>query len=302
MSDYSDAIVAEYLRRLEHAAATLAPDRRTELVGEIAEHIAHARAAGEVTDEAGLRDLLDRLGEPDDIVAEARESEPEAPPFNPYTGPYAPPVQQFRTPGIGLEIGAVLLMTLGSLVPFVGWLAGAVLLWASRRFTVGEKILATLVVPGGPFTILFVGGLMGGQSCSSSSTTDGAGNFVQGPTTCSGFAFPPWLGVPLLIIALVGPFVIGGFLLRRAGARASLEAPIPVFAPAPGTPRWGGLEIAAVLLLSVGGFVVPFLAPIGGLVCAWISPAWTTTEKWVATAIASLMLLLPIAGLVALRL
>jgi hypothetical protein len=299
VTDYSDAIVAEYLRRLDHAAAAvLAADRRTELVGEIADHITTARTSGQTADEAGVRELLDRLGDPEDIVAAARESDPEAAPPPAYGGPYAPPAPRYRKPGIGLEIAAVLLLTIGSLIPFVGWLAGAILLWASRRFRLGEKILATLVVPGGPFTVLIVGGLMGGQQCSTYSTTDSAGNSVQGPTTCNGFAFPPWLGIPLLLVALVGPFVIGGILLRRASARAALEPGVPVYGPA-GPAVWGGLEIAAVLLLSVGSFILPGVGPIAGLVCAWMSTQWTTTEKWVATALASLMLAIPLVGLIA---
>src|SRR5450631_514090 len=91
MTDYSEAIVAEYLRRLDAAAAALPPDRRTELVAEIAEHIAHARASGQAADEAGLRELLDRLGEPEDIVAEARDADTDGPPFGPNPGAYGGP-------------------------------------------------------------------------------------------------------------------------------------------------------------------------------------------------------------------
>jgi len=125
MTDYSDAVVAEYLRRLDVAAAPLPPDRRTELVAEIAEHIAHARASGQAPDEATLRELLDRLGEPDDIVAEARDEGSDGPPPPGYPagygqGPYQVPVQHFRRPSIALEVGAVVLMTVGSLIPFVG--------------------------------------------------------------------------------------------------------------------------------------------------------------------------------------
>ena len=305
MTDYSGAIVGEYLRRLDVAASALPPDRRAELIAEIADHISHARTSGQIGDEAGLRELLDRLGEPEDIVSEARDPEPDRPGSGPYGAtPYPGPGQRMRTPGIGLEIAAVALMTIGSIIPFIGWLAGAALLWACRRFTLPEKILATLVVPFGPFTILIFGTLAGGQTCSTTDSTDSAGNLITGPTTCTGFAFPPWLGIPLLLAAVIGPFVIGGILLKRASDRAAMEPPVPVFAPAgaSGPSRWGGLEIAAVLLLSVGGFLLPFVGPIAGLVCAWISTAWTSTEKWVATTIASLALAIPLVALVTLRL
>jgi hypothetical protein len=310
MTDYSDAIVAEYLRRLDIAASPLPPDRRTELVVEIGEHIAYARASGQAGDEAALRELLDRLGDPHDIVAEAREDPPTDPAGYPRPGAYGPPPdafgappQHFRKPRIGLEITAVILMTIGSIIPLLGWLAGAVLLWASRRFTIGEKLLATLVVPGGPFVALYVLGI-DSQSCSASSLTDSAGNTIQGPTTCTGFALPTWLGLPVLVVAVVAPFVVAGILLRRAGGRAALEPPVPVFGPPPvsGPSRWGALEVAAVLLLGIGGFILPLVGPVAGLVCAWLSSAWTTTEKWVATGVAALALLVPLLGLLAVRL
>ena len=50
------------------------------------------------------------------------------------------------------------------------------------------------------------------------------------------------------------------------------------------------------------GLVLP--AEIGvelaGLVCAWLSDQWTRTEKWIATAIASTCLIVPIVAAVAL--
>jgi len=299
MTDYSDAIVAEYLRRLDVAAAPLPLDRRSELVGEIADHIAQARSSGQAADEASLRELLDRLGEPAEIVAEARDGEADAGGFGGGADPFGPTpaaqVQQLRSPRIGLEIAAVAMLTVGSIIPLLGWLTGAVLLWASRRFTLAEKVLATLVVPGGPFAaVLLVGA--SGQTCTSSDATGTAAT-----TTCTGFALPLWLGLPVLVAAVVGPFVVGGILLKRAGERAALEAPVPVLGPPSdaGNSRWGALEVAAVLLLAVGGLVVPLAAPAAGLVCAWLSGAWTTTEKWVATAIAALVLIVPLLGLLA---
>ena len=32
--------------------------------------------------------------------------------------------------------------------------------------------------------------------------------------------------------------------------------------------------------------MIPIAGPVAGLVCTWLSQAWTTAEKWVATAIA----------------
>ncbi len=57
---------------------------------------------------------------------------------------------------------------------------------------------------------------------------------------------------------------------------------------------WGPLEIMAVVLLVVGTFVIPVIGPLAGLVCAWLSPAWTRGEKWVATALSSGAILLAV--------
>ena len=179
----------------------------------------------------------------------------------------------------------------------LGWLVGVVLVWASRRWTVGEKLLATLVFPGGPvFAIFLAGSVTATQSCSSSSETAGLGGPAIGTPvetcTTTGFSLPPWLGVPLFVAWVVLPVVVAGVLLMRARRRADAEPPIAVD-PATAK-RWGGLEIAAVLLLSVGSFVVPVVAPAAGLVCAWLSDHWTRREKWIATAICSLVLVVPL--------
>jgi hypothetical protein len=68
----------------------------------------------------------------------------------------------------------------------------------------------------------------------------------------------------------------------------------------PAGPRWGGLEIVAVVGLVVGSYVVPVIGTVVGLVCAWMSPRWTTRQKSIATAMSVLPLLLLIAGAAAL--
>ena len=286
-----DEVVADYLARLDRAAQVLSPDRRTELVEEIRDHITQARASGDAGDEAAVRTLLDRLGDPDEIVAAAREGDPVVPPV-----PQAWPT---RRPSIGLEICSVLLLTVGSIIPLLGWLIGVVLLWSSRRWTVVDKLMGTLIVPGGPLAIALLAVAVPGQVCSSSSLTQSDGSVVDGATTCTGFTLGPF-GPAILVFWLVAPFVVGGILLRRARLRADREPWVPVTPPS-GSSRWGGLEIAAVLLLGLGSFLIPVVAPIAGLVCAWASTAWTSREKWIATAVVGCGLLLPVVAVVAIR-
>jgi hypothetical protein len=207
-ADTVEQLVTDYLDRLNRAARQLEPGRRAELLAEIREHIDAARAAGAAADEAAVRTMLDRLGEPEEIVAAAAEHNPQA----------AGPVAVRR--GTGLEIAAVLLLTVGSLVPLVLWALGVMLLWASRRWTTREKLVGTLVVPGGPGLALWLAAFAPGEACSS--TIDSAGNVIE--ETCTGFAFPAWIGAPLFATILVAPFIVAGVLLSRARARAAAES------------------------------------------------------------------------------
>jgi hypothetical protein len=80
MKETLDDVVAGYLARVRAAAAGLDPVRREELIDDLREHIATARAELSPETEAGLRTLLDRLGDPAAIVAEASAGEPVATP------------------------------------------------------------------------------------------------------------------------------------------------------------------------------------------------------------------------------
>ncbi len=122
-----------------------------------------------------------------------------------------------------LEWAAVLLLFGGIVFPVLGWLAGVVLLWASGRWTTAEKLLGTLVVPGGlllPVALLVV---VPGETCSTGSFGPVDGPMVTTPETCTGFSLPPAVGIPLLAILLVAPVYVAIRLANRAGRAADLE-------------------------------------------------------------------------------
>ena len=75
MSLDDDQMMADYLERLSAAASALPADRRAELIEEITVHIAEARAAGGAPagDSASMRNILERLGDPADIVRAAAD-------------------------------------------------------------------------------------------------------------------------------------------------------------------------------------------------------------------------------------
>ncbi len=60
--------VKEYLHNLEAELADLPRSRRQELLGEIHEHIDSALAEAPAHEEAEVRNVLDRLGDPADIA------------------------------------------------------------------------------------------------------------------------------------------------------------------------------------------------------------------------------------------
>ena len=194
-----DQLAADYLRRLRRAARTMPRARRRELLDEIAEHIAEARAAGAVP----LQRVLDDLGDPKDIAA---------------TG-------SVRRPLGVREIAAVVLLLIGGFIFLVGWVVGLVLLWASPRWRWPDKLLGTLVWPFGYAGVLY--GLLAGAF---TNAANNAGSFCgYGCTSTSqGGGMPTWLEGVILVAALVPPILVAIWLVLRARwVPDQTEQPIP---------------------------------------------------------------------------
>jgi len=112
-----------------------------------------------------------------------------------------------------------LLLVGGVIVPVAGWLAGAVMLLASRRWTLRDKLAGLLVWPGG--LLLAVGLIVFAPTRECVYVDDSSGRRHGGQ--CTGTAIPAWIGVPLLVLATAGPLVTAVYLSRRArrAARAA---------------------------------------------------------------------------------
>lgn len=136
----ADALVSEYLGRLEAAAQPLPADRRGELIAEVHEHIESALAEAGNRDQVTARNVLERLGPPEEIVA-AETGEGGAP-------TPAPQIVVLERSGWGAtELAAILFLTVGAvLLPVIGPLIGIVLAWASAQWTTRQKSIATLIV------------------------------------------------------------------------------------------------------------------------------------------------------------
>ena len=133
----TDRLVDDYLGRLEKAAAHMQRSRRAELIAEIREHIETALREEEAASEVAVRNVLERLGPPEEIVEAA---EPE---------PIAAPVQTGK-----LEFAALLALVF----PFIGWLAGIALVLVSKAWTNRDKAvgIALALLPALAFLSLAV--------------------------------------------------------------------------------------------------------------------------------------------------
>jgi hypothetical protein len=131
-------LAADYLDRLRRAGRGLPSDRLRELLAEVEAHLSEAIDPG--ASDAQALTVIDRLGEPEAIIA-AEAARPDELPAR--RG--------------GREWAAIVLLLLGGFIFGVGWLAGLVLLWSSRAWTVREKWIGTLVIPGGLATSVVIG-------------------------------------------------------------------------------------------------------------------------------------------------
>ncbi len=153
-----DDLVAGYLGRLVQAARQLPPDRRAEVIDEIADHIEQARAVSEASG-SGLQDVLRRLGEPEAIAAAASDSAPD------FVATFAPPAAMTQSPvgrgprrqrwldlaAVMLTLGSALLAPVSFVLALLGWAVGIVMLLLSPRWPRRAKVLGgvtgTLALP-----------------------------------------------------------------------------------------------------------------------------------------------------------
>ena len=76
MNVHADPQVDDYLRRLDAAASALPAHRRDELISEIRDHLQEGLRQAPAGDETAVRNLLERLGPPEEIAAAAADSAP----------------------------------------------------------------------------------------------------------------------------------------------------------------------------------------------------------------------------------
>jgi hypothetical protein len=246
MTTTVDALVDRYLADLGAELEGLPADRRRELLDEVGEHIAAARATLDAESEAAIRNVLERLGDPADIAAEARER-------------FGVPAMPTRHATPWLEVIALVLLV----IPFLGWVVGVVLVWLSRVWTTRDKLIGTLA--GMSWVVAGLGGL----SMSGGSRAVGSGPL--GPTETS------LLEVVVFVVPFLLPIAAAIYLGIRLRTHAST---------APSSHERSGHDGPWLEVATLFALLIPVLGWVVGVVLLWLSHIWTTREKAIGTLLA----------------
>lgn len=145
-----DQLIERYLERVRVELDDLPADEREEIIDGLQSHIEEAAGSDGTATEADVRNVLDRLGHPQDVAREARTRSHEQ------TVTTAQPVryEPHRTPG-ALEVAAIILTALF-------WPIGVLLAWISGRWKTRDKVVATVVPALTTFMLVLIvlGGLV----------------------------------------------------------------------------------------------------------------------------------------------
>jgi hypothetical protein len=170
-------LVREYLRKLKTQSRVLPRAQRKELLSDIHEHIQTSLAVAPNHDATHTREVLERLGDPGDIVAAASSSD------SAYAG------SRLRQWG---PLGTVLLLQFGAFLCGVGWLTGVLLLWTSQHWRFRDKVIGTALIPGGLATPIFL--TFKPESCT---TTPAVGPVAE--EQCGHIVTTPGLDLAILV-------------------------------------------------------------------------------------------------------
>lgn len=206
MKNQTTPAVDGYMDELNLCLRDLPRGRREEIIGEIRAHIDAALDDAGQQSPAVIATILDQLGSPEEIAAAARID--------------APPQQSRITTRDTITI--LLLLIGGFVLPLIGWIIGVVMLWTSNAWRTRDKILATLLVPGGLLSGVFAVGAIPVYSMSGIETTcrPQDPNFGTGADHCVTTGGPgagTWTLLTIVVIlTIVGPLFTTFWLTRQA--------------------------------------------------------------------------------------
>jgi uncharacterized membrane protein len=130
----ADKLVRRYLAQLDAALRGVDASRRDEILAEVHGHIEEGRTGLNPGDAASVRTLLDKVGDPAAIAAEAG----------------APPPGSRRW-----DAWAPWLIIFGPVASGLGWIAGMLILWTSPTWSRRDQLIATFVPLAGLAALFF---------------------------------------------------------------------------------------------------------------------------------------------------
>ena len=194
----ADKLVRRYMAQLDAALQGVDASRREEILAEVHEHIEQGRDGLDTDDAADVRTLLDRVGDPAAIAAEAGAPSPDSRRWDAW---------------------APWLIIFGPAASGLGWIAGIVILWASPTWSHRDKLIATVVSPAGLVALFF--GLVAALSAAV-----GCPGHAQAGCTARGVTLPLAVAI-LLAVAGLAAHVLPPVHLMRTRRRQRFTLPRP---------------------------------------------------------------------------
>lgn len=221
--DIDNPAIRSYLSAVEARLVQLPADQSEEILFGIREHIADALERGGQTPE----EVLASLGSPDDVLG-GMATQPPA--LHPMSAPQYPPAWQQPLPQPAARppyqsstlwvVATVILLPFGIFLAGVGYLFGLAGLWMGTRWKVWEKIMGTVLFPGGMLGALYATFLPLWNSPVAGSS-DSAEAVAQNPLL-------PGMGLAASSAMLCVPIIVAVYLLvvgLRCGRKLSPATP-----------------------------------------------------------------------------
>jgi hypothetical protein len=195
----ADKLVRRYLAQLDAALRDVDASRREEILADVHEHIDEGRTGLDPDDTASVRALLDRVGDPVAIAAEA-----------------GVPVPGSRR----WDAWAPWLIIFGPVASGLGWIAGMLILWTSPTWSRRDQVIATIVPLAGLVALFFglVAALHAAAGCSGPTTLASTTCTTKGP------ALPLGVAILLVVVGLAAHLLPPIHLMRTRRQQRSTFA------------------------------------------------------------------------------
>jgi HAAS len=187
----ADKLIRRYLAQLDAALRDVDASRRQEILAEVHEHIEEGRTGLDPGDAANVRTLLDKVGDPAAIAAEAG----------------APPPGSRRW-----DAWAPWLIIFGPIASGLGWIAGILILWTSPTWSRRDQLIATFVPLAGLVALFF--GLVTTLHAAASCPGHVPALHASAGCATKGFTLPLGIAILLLVAGLAAHLLPPIHLMR----------------------------------------------------------------------------------------